>query len=107
MFLDRFLPKFKKKNVKTKKPKEKKETVKQYTPFPPPQQQSKIDMQLESGEYFLSDEQKKSKEKAKRSDIRSQEKSQKDVERAKVFVAPKEKKRKSTEPGSNEVRSGR
>ena len=63
----RFLPKFKKKNVKRKKPavaaaaaaaageggegavavKKKK---KEYTPFPPPQQPSKVDLQLESGE---------------------------------------------------------
>merc|ERR1712137_1004010 len=54
---DRFLPTFKKKNVKKKEKKQKKK--KKYTPFPPQQQPSKIDLQLESGEYFLSDAQKK------------------------------------------------
>jgi rRNA processing protein Krr1/Pno1 len=56
---DRFLPHFKKKNVKRKKP-EKKEK-KEYTPFPPPQPPSKIDLQLESGEYFLKPHEKVAK----------------------------------------------
>ncbi|CAG8524765.1 2074_t:CDS:2 [Diversispora eburnea] len=47
---DRFLPHFKKQNIKRKKPQIKK---KEYTPFPPPPIPSKIDLQLESGEYFL------------------------------------------------------
>eukprot|EP01106_Pelomyxa_sp_JSP_P013787 TRINITY_DN4214_c1_g1_i14.p1 TRINITY_DN4214_c1_g1~~TRINITY_DN4214_c1_g1_i14.p1 ORF type:complete len:165 (-),score=28.03 TRINITY_DN4214_c1_g1_i14:194-688(-) len=49
---ERFLPKFKKKNPKkkTKKPKKKK---KEFTPFPPPQQPRKVDLELESGEFFL------------------------------------------------------
>lgn len=34
---------------------------KDYTPFPPPQQPRKEDLQIESGEYFLSDEQKQSR----------------------------------------------
>jgi hypothetical protein len=56
----RFLPKFKKKNVQRKKPHKaggregdgegEKKKKKEYTPFPPPQQPSKIDLQLESGE---------------------------------------------------------
>ncbi|KAK3161748.1 hypothetical protein QOZ80_1BG0080930 [Eleusine coracana subsp. coracana] len=54
---DRFLPKFKKKNVKQKKPHQTKEK-KPYMPFPPPQQPSKIDLELESGEYFMSDKKK-------------------------------------------------
>lgn len=60
--LHRFLPKFKKKNIQRKKPlqavKEAKEggaakKKKVYTPFPPPQQPSKIDLQLESGASCL------------------------------------------------------
>ncbi|KAK9743306.1 hypothetical protein RND81_03G230900 [Saponaria officinalis] len=56
---DRFLPRYKKKNVKTKKAKAKEK--KPYTPFPPPQQPSKIDLQLETGEYFLSEQKKSAK----------------------------------------------
>ncbi|PPD71675.1 hypothetical protein GOBAR_DD31425 [Gossypium barbadense] len=56
---DRFLPTFKKKNVQTKKVKSKEK--KPYTPFPPPQQPSKIDQELESGEYFLSEKKKLAK----------------------------------------------
>merc|ERR1712100_451510 len=44
---DRFLPKFKKKN--------------KYTPFPPQQQPSKMDIELETGEYFLKNKSKKRK----------------------------------------------
>ncbi|XP_075633892.1 uncharacterized protein LOC142606425 [Castanea sativa] len=56
---DRFLPKFKKKNVKQKKVKTKEK--KTYTPFPPPQQPSKIDEQLASGEFIMSLKKKSSK----------------------------------------------
>lgn len=49
---DRFLPHFKKRNVKSKK-KVIEKPKKEYTPFPPVQTKSKIDLQLESGEYFL------------------------------------------------------
>ena len=45
---DRFLPKFKKRNVQRKKPAVVREK-KAYTPFPPPQTPSKLDLQLESG----------------------------------------------------------
>merc|ERR1719352_2243661 len=57
---DRFLPKFKKKNVQRKKPKVVRQK-KEYTPFPPPQMPSKIDLQIESGEYFLSKRQRDAK----------------------------------------------
>ncbi|XP_062219482.1 KRR1 small subunit processome component homolog [Phragmites australis] len=85
---DRFLPKFKKKNVKQKKPQTKEK--KPYTPFPPPQQLSKIDLELESGEYFMSDKKKSAKkwqEKLEKQAGKSEENKRK---REAVFVPPKE-----------------
>ncbi|KAI8647489.1 ribosomal RNA assembly protein mis3 [Parasitella parasitica] len=57
---DRFLPQFKKRNVKSKK-KVIEKPKKEYTPFPPAQTKSKIDLQLESGEYFLNKQKKNDK----------------------------------------------
>jgi len=52
---DRFLPKFKKKNVRHSKVPviEDDESKKEKSPFPPPQQPRKEDIAMESGEYFL------------------------------------------------------
>ncbi|EKX38898.1 hypothetical protein GUITHDRAFT_158464 [Guillardia theta CCMP2712] len=91
---DRFLPKFKKRNVKTKKPKETAAKKKEYTPFPPPQQPSKVDLELESGEFFLNEAQRKEKTKAERAEKNKQIKEQNDKDKAAVFVPPKEKKKK-------------
>ncbi|KAI6896382.1 KRR1 small subunit processome, partial [Hortaea werneckii] len=53
---DRFLPHFKKRNLsKRYKPRNiTDKSKKTYTPFPPAQEKSKEDLQIESGEYFLS-----------------------------------------------------
>eukprot|EP00519_Triparma_laevis_P007204 CAMPEP_0182501234 /NCGR_PEP_ID=MMETSP1321-20130603/11007_1 /TAXON_ID=91990 /ORGANISM="Bolidomonas sp., Strain RCC1657" /LENGTH=343 /DNA_ID=CAMNT_0024705867 /DNA_START=77 /DNA_END=1105 /DNA_ORIENTATION=+ len=51
---ERFLPSFTKKNVQTKKPR-KVTDKKVYTPFPNAQAKSKVDMQLDSGEYFVNE----------------------------------------------------
>lgn len=101
---DRFLPKFKSKNVsKRKQPKVKKEK-KPYTPFPPPQQESKIDKQLASGEYFLNPEQKRAKKK-KEQEVRHEEATKKKQElRNEAFVPPDEEKpSSSTNKRKNEV----
>ena len=56
---DRFLPSFKKAN--NQRPKKKAVKEKNYTPFPPAPTPRKVDKQLESGEYFLSDEAKQAR----------------------------------------------
>lgn len=85
---DRFLPNFKKKNVKQKKPNTKEK--KQYTPFPPPQQPSKIDLELESGEYFMSDKKKSAKKWQEKLDKQSEKSEEKKRKREAAFVPPKE-----------------
>jgi len=57
---DRFLPQFRKNNVK--RVKKGVSTKKEYTPFPPAPTPRKVDEQLESGEYFLSDAQRQTGE---------------------------------------------
>ncbi len=81
---NRFLPQFTKKNVPRKKPKgktggEQSQKKKTYTPFPPPQTPSKVDLQLDSGEYFIPKEvtrQQKLVEKVKAAKTKSQLKRQ-------------------------------
>ncbi len=71
---DRFLPKFKKQaQKKRKRPPQPVAAKKPYTPFPPAPTPRKIDLQLESGEYFLSKKVKAERaeaEKQKRADDR-------------------------------------
>lgn len=85
---ERFLPKFQKKNVKRKKPVIVKKP--EYTPFPPPQQPSKVDLQLESGEYFLSQSQKNARKAADQQEQQRQRVQQRQQDRLKAFVPPEE-----------------
>src|SRR5271169_4208353 len=102
---DRFLPKLPKKSLsKRRKPRvinEKKDKPL----FPPPQQPRKVDLQMESGEYFMKGWEKKAKEKEGKDEIRLEKKRIREEERSKDFVPPREelprkKKRKSEEDGS-------
>ncbi|KAM7495724.1 hypothetical protein LguiB_030333 [Lonicera macranthoides] len=85
---DRYLPKFKKKNVKQKKVKSKEK--KPYTPFPPPQQPSKIDQQLASGEYFLSDKKKSLKKWQEKQEKQDEKTAENKRKREEAFIPPKE-----------------
>ncbi|XP_010557008.1 PREDICTED: KRR1 small subunit processome component homolog [Tarenaya hassleriana] len=85
---DRFLPKFKKKNVKQKKPKTKEK--KPYNPLPPPQQPSKIDLQLESGEYFLSEKKKSEKKWREKLDKQAEKSAENKRKRDAAFIPPEE-----------------
>ncbi|XP_007445181.1 KRR1 small subunit processome component homolog [Python bivittatus] len=88
---ERFLPKFKHKNLNKRKEPKKKSVKKEYTPFPPPQPESQVDKELASGEYFLKESQKKRKRieeiKAKQAEAISK----RQEERNKAFIPPKEK----------------
>lgn len=88
---DRFLPKFKHKNLSKRKEPKKKKIKREYTPFPPPQPDSKIDKEIESGEYFL---RKSEKRKKKLEDIKSKEAKavlKRQEKRNKAFIPPEEK----------------
>ncbi|PSC69581.1 rRNA processing Mis3 [Micractinium conductrix] len=86
---ERFLPNFKKKNVQRKKPKKVRER-KDYTPFPPPQQPSKEDLMLESGEYFLSAEQKAARKEAAQATRQAARVEERQRQREAAFAAPAE-----------------
>ena len=88
---DRFLPQFKKQNIKRKKvAQDKRKKAKEYTPFPPEQLLRKEDYAMMSGEYFLSDKAKdelKNKKKREEKQARKQEKAD---AKAREFEAPEE-----------------
>jgi len=95
----RFLPQFKKKNVQRKKVATQK-TKKAYTPFPPAQQPSKIDLQLESGEYFATEHERRDKKLSeKRAASHQKSRDKRKVRLAEEETAPKAKARKEPEKG--------
>ena len=95
---DRFLPKLPKKSLsKRYKPHIVRQKKKDKPLFPPPQTPRKIDLQMESGEYFLKGPEKKVREKEVKEVQRQEKKRLRDEERRKDFVPPVEdvpKKRK-------------
>ncbi|TIA89550.1 hypothetical protein E3P99_01996 [Wallemia hederae] len=62
-----------------------------YTPFPPPQQPRKIDMQIESGEYFLKPYEKKKRERDERKQTQEETSKKRKMDRGKDLVAPDER----------------
>lgn len=104
---DRFLPDFKRRSLSQRRKPHKvtDKSKKTYTPFPPPPEKSKIDLQIESGEYFLTRQAKERKEKEKRIEQQKEKREEKLKKRAQDFVAPDEhadiepkKKKKKRQP---------
>lgn len=89
---DRFLPNFKKRTLSKRHTpfKVTDKTKKVYTPFPPAPEKSKVDMQIESGEYFLSKEAKDRSQKEEVMEKQRIKREEKMKEREKAFVAPEE-----------------
>lgn len=85
---DRFLPNFKPKNVPKKK--STKKVKKPYTPFPPPPTESKIDKLLESGEYFLKEDEKQKRKKKVKEDKQKEAKIKREAKRNMAFIPPVE-----------------
>ncbi|KAI4245949.1 MAG: hypothetical protein L6R40_002165 [Gallowayella cf. fulva] len=89
---ERFLPHFKKRTLsKRRKPlKVTDKSKKTYTPFPPPQEKSKVDLLIESGEYFLGKQAKERATKERREEKQRTKQVEKKLQREKDFVAPQE-----------------
>jgi ribosomal RNA assembly protein len=86
---DRFLPKFEKsKMVKSKEKVEKPKEKKPYTPFPPSQLPRKVDMMIESGEYFMSEKEKRERKERARDAQREERERERKEEREAGFHAP-------------------
>ncbi|EXJ92212.1 ribosomal RNA assembly protein KRR1 [Capronia epimyces CBS 606.96] len=89
---DRFLPQLKKKTLSKRHTPYKitDKASKPYTPFPPPREKSKIDLQIESGEYFLAKQAKERAKEQERLERQRERKEEKQREREQAFIAPKE-----------------
>ncbi|KAF4518022.1 hypothetical protein B566_EDAN009255 [Ephemera danica] len=87
---ERFLPQVHSKNISKRKQPMKKKQKKPYTPFPPPQTESKIDKQLASGEYFLNETQKRAKQKKERDDKHAEAAKAREERRQEPFKPPEE-----------------
>ena len=81
---ERFLPQFHKKNVKRKAPK-KVTKKKEYTPFPPAPTMSKVDKELETGEYFLSEREREGKRRAAKREAAKEKSRAKKLERERDY----------------------
>merc|ERR1712096_93214 len=88
---ERFLPKFEHKNLSKRKQPLKKREKKPYTPFPPAQPLSKVDKELESGEYFLKEQERKAKKAAEKKEKQTAVERKNLDKREKSFKPPKEK----------------
>jgi len=90
---ERFLPKFEHKNLSKRKQPLKKREKKPYTPFPPAQPLSKVDKELETGEYFLKEQERRAKKSAEKREKQVESEEKRKEKREKSFVPPNENKK--------------
>jgi ribosomal RNA assembly protein len=99
---ERFLPSFKKRNVQRKKIKVKKKKREVFPPLPVPR---KEDLQMETGEYFLNEQERLKKKDMETRERQKAKTAQRKQERAKAFEPPAPaKKRKAESTGGEEVK---
>merc|ERR1712060_402837 len=103
---DRFLPHFRKRNVQRKKVKAKKKKTKEV--FPPQPTPRKEDIQMETGEYFLNEQERQSKKLYEKRVAQAAKSAEKKRERAKAFEvpAPSKPKRKHNSIGDSSQGAG-
>jgi ribosomal RNA assembly protein len=106
---DRFLPKLPKKSLSKRWKPHVIHDKKNKPIFPPSQTPRKVDLQMESGEYFLKGWEKKAREKEGQEMARIQKKREQEEERMKDFIPPKEdvlkkKKRKTEDVEGEEIK---
>ncbi|XP_053202429.1 KRR1 small subunit processome component homolog [Panonychus citri] len=105
---ERFLPKFKSKNLSKRKKPLKVRTKKEYTPFPPAQLESKIDQQLASGEYFMRDDHKYKIQRKEKMAKQEEARVARQEKRYQAFIPPAEddtKRKVEQNPKKNESKS--
>jgi len=100
---ERFLPKFEHKNLSKRKQPLKKREKKAYTPFPPAQPLSKVDKELETGEYFLKEQERRAKKSAEKREKQSEAENKRLDKREKSFKPPNENKKAAASSTSNDV----
>ncbi|KAK0069819.1 KRR1 small subunit processome component [Biomphalaria pfeifferi] len=96
-----YLPQYKSKNISKRKQPLKKRVKKEYTPFPPPQPESKIDKELASGEYFLKEHERKQRKAEAKRQQQNKSKQDRQKKRNKSFIAPEE----TNEPPKKKVKT--
>ncbi|KAI0459286.1 ribosomal RNA assembly protein KRR1 [Xylaria acuta] len=87
---ERFLPNYKKRSLSKRLKPHKVNEKKPYTPFPPAAEPSKVDLQLEAGEYHIGRDAKKRMAQEERLEKQKAKKEEKKREREKDFIAPDE-----------------
>jgi len=86
----RFLPSFKKKSTSARRKPAVVREKKAYTPFPPAQTMSKKDLQIESGEYFLNEQQRELAKKTQKKEAAKARAKDRQTSRDSEFEAPEE-----------------